>query len=78
MSISLRLPENAVNGNDSSHYQSMAETYEITNLDKNVKNTKNCDEYLMYRLFLLIETNYYDIWSHLVCPSHMNSLWNIW
>ena len=59
--ISLRLPENTLNGNDSSHYQSMAKTYEITNLDKNVKNTQNCDERLMYRLFLLIETIYHNI-----------------
>ena len=59
--ISLRLPENTLNGNDLSHYQSMAKTYEITNLDKNVKNTQNCDERLMYRLFLLIETIYHEI-----------------
>ena len=38
----------------------MAKSYEITNLDKNVKDTQNCDEHLMYRLFLLIETNFYD------------------
>ena len=35
--------------------------YEITNLAKNVKNTQNCDECLMYRLFLLIETYYHEI-----------------
>ena len=39
----------------------MAKTYEITDLDKNVKSTQNCDEHLMYRLFLLIETNYHDL-----------------
>ena len=61
MSINLRLPESILNGNDSSHYQSMAKTYEFTNLDKNMKNTQNCDEHLVYRLFLLIETNYHDI-----------------
>ena len=59
--IILRLPENTLNGNDSSHYQSMAKTYEITNLDKNVKNTQNCDGHLVYSLFLMIETNYHDI-----------------
>ena len=37
----------------------LAKTYEITNLDKNVKNTQNCDKCLMYRLFLLIETSYH-------------------
>ena len=48
------IPDNALSGNDTSHYQSMAKTYEITKLVKNVKNTQNCDEHLMYRLFLII------------------------
>ena len=48
------IPDNALSGNDTSHYQSMAKTYEITKLFKNVKNTQNCDESLMDRLFLLI------------------------
>ena len=48
------IPDNALSGNDTSHYQSMAKTYEITKLVKNVKNTQNCDERLMYRLFLII------------------------
>ena len=58
---SLRLPESTLNQNYSSHYQSMAKTFEFTNLDKNVKNTQNCDEHLVYRPFVLIETNYHDI-----------------
>ena len=38
--ISLRLSDNTLNGNDSSHDQLMAKTYEITNLNKNVKNAQ--------------------------------------
>ena len=48
------IPDNALSGNDTSHYQSMAKTYEITELVKNVKNTQTCDEHLMYRLLLII------------------------
>ena len=44
----------ALNGIGTSHYQSMAKIYEITKLVKNVKNTQNCYEHFMYRLFLII------------------------
>ena len=39
------------------HYQ----TLRITKLKKSMKFILKCSECLMYRLFLLVETNYYDI-----------------
>ena len=50
-------------------------TYEITNLSKNVKNTQNSDEHLMYKLFLIIESWNINIWTHLLLLGHRNSLW---
>ena len=37
------------------------ENYQFTNLTKNMKFTLKCSERLMYKLFLMIETNYHDI-----------------
>ena len=34
----------ALNGNDMSHYQPIAKIPNLIKLDKNVKNTQNCDE----------------------------------
>ena len=55
------IPENALNGNDTSHYQSMAKTYEITNLTENMKFTLKCSECLVFKLFLMQTTNCHDI-----------------
>ena len=54
METLVMIPDNTLSGNDTSHYQSMAKIYAINKLVKNVKNTQHCDEYLMYRLFLII------------------------
>ena len=50
-----------LNRNDTSIYQSMAKTYEITNLVQNVKKTQNCDECLMYKLFMMISSRNINI-----------------
>ena len=39
----------------------MGKTYEITNLDKNVKFILECSEHLAFKLFLILLTNYHDI-----------------
>ena len=51
----------ALNGNDISHYQSMAKTYEITKLMKNKKFALKYSECLVSKLFLIQSTNYHDI-----------------
>ena len=55
------IPDNALNGNDTSHYQSMAKTYEITKLLENMKFTLKCSECLVFKLFMMQTTNYCDI-----------------
>ena len=47
------IPDNALNGNDKSHYQSMAKTYEITKLLDNMKFILKYSECLVFKLFLI-------------------------
>ena len=47
---------------------------EINEWTKNVKFTLKYTECLKYKLFMIIKTNYYNIWSHLVPGGHKNSL----
>ena len=51
---------------------------EITKIDKNMKLNALLESIkcLVLKLFLILWTNYYDIWSHLVLVGHRNSLWN--
>ena len=51
----------ALNANVTNHYQSMAKTYEITKLMKNMKFTLKYSECLVFKLFLMQSTNYPDI-----------------
>ena len=51
----------ALAGNDTSHYQSTVKTYEFTKLDKNVKFSLKCSAHLVFKLFLILLTNYHDI-----------------
>ena len=53
-----------------------SETYEITKIDKNMKFKQKCIKCLVFKLFLILWTNYHDICSHLVLVGHRNSLWN--
>ena len=46
-------------GNDTSHDQS---TYEITKIDKNVKFKQKYSERLVFKPFLILGTNYHDIY----------------
>ena len=39
----------------------MAKTYEFTNLMKNMTFTLKCSEHLVFKLFLIQQTNYHDI-----------------
>ena len=54
------IPDNALNGNDISNYQSMAKTYEITKLLENIKFSLKCSEHLVFKLFLIQLTKYHD------------------
>ena len=49
-------------------------SWEIIKLTKMKKITLKCDECDVYRLFLLIETNFNDIWSYLVLVGYRKSL----
>ena len=55
------IPDIALNGNDTSHDQSMAKTYEITKLLENMKFTLKCSEHLVFKLFLIQLNNYHGI-----------------
>ena len=55
------VPYMALNGNDTSHYQSMAKTYGNTKLMNNMKFTLKCSEHLVFKLFLIQSINYHDI-----------------
>ena len=55
-------------GHDPSHEQSTVKTYEITQIDRNVKFTLECSECLVFKLFLMplmqninAGTNYHNI-----------------
>ena len=43
----------ALAGNDTCHYQSTAETYEFTKIDKNVKYALEYSERLVFKPFLI-------------------------
>ena len=43
-----------------------------------MKFKQECIKRLVFKLFLILWTNYHDIWSHLVPVGHRNSLWNTW
>ena len=55
------IPYIALNGNDTGHYWSVAKTYEITNLAENMKFILKYSKCLVFKLFLIQSTNYYDI-----------------
>ena len=55
------IPDNALNGNDTSHYQLMARSYEITKLLENMKFTLKYSERLVFKLFLIQSTNSHEI-----------------
>ena len=49
---------------------------EINNWTRNMKFNLEYSERLVSKQFLILLTNYHDIWSHLVLVGHRNSLWN--
>ena len=55
------IPDNVLNGNDTSHSQLMAKSYEITKLLENMKFTLKYSEHLVFKLFLIQSTNSHDI-----------------
>ena len=66
----------ALAGNDTSHYQLTVKTYEFTKLDKNVKFSLKYSEHLVFKLFLILLTNYH-IWYLLAtgtpCGTHSST-----
>ena len=56
----------ALAGNDTSHYQSTVQTYEITKIDKNVKFTLKCSERLIFKQFLIPVIQNINAETHLV------------
>ena len=47
---------------------------EINEWTKNMKFTLKYTKHSKYKLFMIIKTNYYNIWSHLVLCGQSNSL----
>ena len=63
-------------GIDWKWHMSLPVNSKFTKFDKNVKFSLEYSERLVSKQFLILLTNYHDIWSHLVLVVHRNSLWN--
>ena len=64
----------ALAGNDTSHYQSIVKTCGFTKIDKNVKFMLECNERLVFKLFLILVIQNINVWTHLALVGHRNSL----
>ena len=51
-------------------HMSLPVNSKFTNLSKNVKFSLECSECLVFKPFLILLTDYHDIWSHLVFNGH--------